>query len=213
MSYAWGMTTKKPKKSSRRTAASKAKKPAKATKQKTFSPTKYKAVPKQERVYSSPGRPTLFNDEVAARAIQLGSQGKTFSGIAAHLGVALDTLIEWRRKYPEFSCALKAAMDKSDDEVVEMLRRKAMGDVTKEVTVTNGKRITKSVEKLAPDTTAQIFWLKNRQLKEWREMQHQKLSGKVEGTEAPVARVVVTLPSNGREAKIEQPAKPQEGAT
>lgn len=61
-----------------------------------------------------------------------------------------------------------------------MLKR-ALGyeytEVTKELTE-SGMTVTKEVIKQqVPDTTAQIFWLKNRKPKEWRDRKETEISG------------------------------------
>ena len=49
-----------------------------------------------------------------------------------------------------------------------MLKR-ALGYEYEEETYENGILTKKVKKQVAPDTTAQIFWLKNRQVKKWRD--------------------------------------------
>ena len=63
-------------------------------------------------------------------------------------------------KYPEFRCALKAGKEASDDRVERSLYQLAIG--------WNGQ---------PPNTTAAIFWLKNRRPDRWRDVQ--QLQGEV----------------------------------
>ena len=95
--------------------------------------------------------------------------GLTQQQIADNLGINIDTLINYKKKYPEFSEALKKGKEVIDIEVENALLKRALGYNYEEITYENGvetKRVTKQV---APDTTAQIFWLKNRKKKEWRD--------------------------------------------
>ena len=95
--------------------------------------------------------------------------GLTQQQIADNLGINVDTLIEYKKKYPDFSEALKKGKEVIDIEVENALLKRALGYNYEEITYENGvetKRVTKQV---APDTTAQIFWLKNRKKHDWRD--------------------------------------------
>ena len=95
--------------------------------------------------------------------------GLTQQQIADNLGINIDTLINYKKKYPEFSEALKKGKEVIDIEVENALLKRALGYNYEEITYENGvetKRVTKQV---APDTTAQIFWLKNRRKQQWRD--------------------------------------------
>ena len=101
--------------------------------------------------------------------------------IATKLGISEDTFYEYKKKYPEFSEALKKGKEVVDYEVENALLKRALGyeyeEETYETVYDNNldryvEKLTKRVKKqVAPDTTAQIFWLKNRKPKEWREKQ------------------------------------------
>ena len=99
----------------------------------------------------------------------MARDGLTQQQIADNLGINVDTLIEYKKKYTDFSEALKKGKEVVDIEVENALLKRALGYKYDEVTYENGvetKRVTKEVQ---PDTTAQIFWLKNRQVKKWRD--------------------------------------------
>lgn len=98
--------------------------------------------------------------------------------IAANMGVNPDTLYRWKRKYVEISEALKKGKDVVDRQVEKSLLKRALGfeyNETKNVyeTDSNGNRILKEStitrKMVVPDTTAQIFWLKNRKPDKWRD--------------------------------------------
>ena len=111
--------------------------------------------------------------------------GLTDEQIAKNMGIAESTLYAWKGKYPEFSEALKKGKEVVDIQVENALFKRAMGYKTVEVTeearligvdddkvpiyvMAESKRIYKE---FPPDVTAQIFWLKNRKPKEWRDKQ------------------------------------------
>lgn len=89
--------------------------------------------------------------------------------IAHNMGITTKTLYEWKNKYGEISEALKKGKEVIDRQVENALLKRALGYTYDETTYEDGvetKRVTKEV---APDTTAQIFWLKNRKPVEWRD--------------------------------------------
>ena len=100
--------------------------------------------------------------------------------IAKNIGINPATLYVWKQKYPEFSDALKKGKEVVDREVENALLKRALGyeytetkiekefgEVVKETTTT---------KQVVPDTTAQIFWLKNRKPAEWRDKQNIEIS-------------------------------------
>ena len=95
--------------------------------------------------------------------------GLTYEQIAKNMNIDVTTLREWRKKESTISFALKKGKEVADYEVENALFKRALGYKYDEITYENGietKRITKEV---APDTTAQIYWLKNRKPDKWRD--------------------------------------------
>mgnify|MGYP000858028883 CR=1 FL=1 len=105
--------------------------------------------------------------------------GLTDEQIAKNIGIRRETLYAWKKKYPNISNSLKKGKEVVDREVENALLKKALGyryeEVTKEVmenpqTGRMSLAVTKIVTKeVIPDTTAQIFWLKNRKPDAWRD--------------------------------------------
>ncbi|MGN0348226.1 MAG: transposase [Roseburia sp.] len=105
--------------------------------------------------------------------------GLTDMQIAENIGISKQTFYEWKRKYADFSDSLKKGKEVVDRQVENALLKRALGYKYKETTrerVTDKETgegvlvITKVVEKeVIPDTTAQIFWLKNRKPEQWRD--------------------------------------------
>lgn len=110
--------------------------------------------------------------------------------IAKNIGISVKTLYEWKNKYIQFSNALKKGKEVVDIEVENALLKRALGYQYKETTkeraqVGKDSRgnpiydlvVTKEIVKhQPPDTTAQIFWLKNRKPAEWRDKQENIIS-------------------------------------
>lgn len=115
--------------------------------------------------------------------------GLTDEQIANNLGISIQTFYTYNKNYLEFFESLKKGKEIVDYEVENALLKKALGYEYKEVTRENvlnyetGKyemRITKEVIKqVTPDTTAQIFWLKNRKPEKWRDKQQIEHSGEI----------------------------------
>lgn len=105
--------------------------------------------------------------------------GLTDEEIAKKIGIRRETLYVWMKTYPNISNALKNNKELADQHVEQALFRKATGYKTKEIirerqwnkATGQYELVTvKEVEKdVAPDTTAQIFWLKNRKPDTWRD--------------------------------------------
>lgn len=102
--------------------------------------------------------------------------GLTDEQLASNMGIVTSTLYAWKNRYKEISEALKRGKEVVDIEVENSLLKAAKGYfVDEEKTyisevngvVTKRKEITKKY--IAPNTTAQIFWLKNRKPIEWRD--------------------------------------------
>lgn len=109
---------------------------------------------------------------------EMASLGLTQDQIASLLDISTYTITNYNKKWPAFFKALKRGKDKADSEVVKSLYKRANGYEIKETTIEYIKigleqtpaEKTKVVTKyICPDTTAQIFWLKNRRPQEWRD--------------------------------------------
>lgn len=83
------------------------------------------------------------------------------------------TFYVWKEKFPEISEALKKGKEIIDFEVEQALLKRALGmtvkETRREVDANGRKRVIEIVHEIAPDTKAQIFWLKNRKPDKWRD--------------------------------------------
>jgi hypothetical protein len=91
--------------------------------------------------------------------------------IAQALGVTEQTINNWKVANPEFFESLKIGKSQVDERVKQSLVHRAMGYTHTEddIRIINGEIvITQTVKHYPPDTTACIFWLKNRMPDEFR---------------------------------------------
>ena len=117
------------------------------------------------------GRPSNYKKEYNEQAKKLCRLGATDKELADFFGVSEQTVNSWKKSHPDFLESLKAGKTESDVRVVDALFSRANGYVAKETKVfcNNGEIITADIEKhYPPDTTAIIFWLKNRRPDLWR---------------------------------------------
>jgi hypothetical protein len=84
--------------------------------------------------------------------------GLTEAQICHNMGISTVTLWEWKKKYPNISNVLKVNKDIADRQVENALFKAAKDG----------------------NITAQIFWLKNRKRKEWRDKQELEHNGKID---------------------------------
>lgn len=119
--------------------------------------------------------------------------------IANEIGIHPSTLYDWQKKYSEIAEVLKRGKEVIDRQVENALLKRALGyeyeEVTKErmikkdvkgdpMTDLHGFPIAEMVEtkrvkkEVVADTTAQIFWLKNRKPEQWRDKRETEVTGK-----------------------------------
>lgn len=130
------------------------------------------------------GRPTKYRDEYAEQAERLCLLGLTNEQLANFFDVNVDTIYEWQKVHDQFSDALKAGKDEADGKVAKSLYERALGYKHKAVKIvadakTGMDHTVEYTEHYPPDTTAAIFWLKNRQSAMWRDRQDVNHSGGV----------------------------------
>ena len=92
--------------------------------------------------------------------------------IAKNMGINRNTLRVWKNKHASIDRALKKGKEVVDIEVENALLKRAMGYTyteTKTEETDSYTKVTKIKKHMAPDVTAQIYWLKNRKPEQWRE--------------------------------------------
>lgn len=126
------------------------------------------------------GRPSKYHTHVEPKLLQIEAwcrDGLTDADICANIDVHVGTFCEYKNKYPELREALKRNKAEADIIVENSLYKRALGYEYDEITYEHGKEVKRVTKQVAPDTTAQIFWLKNRRPKEWRDRNQTEISG------------------------------------
>lgn len=146
------------------------------------------------------GRPSKFKAEYVEQAMKLAHLGATDREAADFFEVDEATIHRWKHTHPEFCESLRVGKEAADARVEQSLYRRALGyshDATKFNVVEGVVVATPYVEQYAPDTTAAIFWLKNRKPADWRDKQdigHDvsdrlgALLSRIDGKSAPLVR-------------------------
>lgn len=119
-------------------------------------------------------RPEKWEDRFIAAAEAACKLGATDAELADVLGVSVRTVHNWKLTKPGFADALKAGKEVADERVERSLYHRAIGYEQEEVKIFMPAGAEKPVyapytAKIAPDTTAAIFWLKNRRPDLWRD--------------------------------------------
>lgn len=123
------------------------------------------------------GRPSKYETHVAPRLGEIADwvrNGASNKEIAVRLGISIDSFCEYQKEFPEFSETLKKTRDAVDGEVENALLQNAL----------NG------------NTTAQIFWLKNRRPYKWRDKPIDSSDESADGIKITIERSVVDLSKN-----------------
>lgn len=120
------------------------------------------------------GRPSTYRPEFARIARAFCAKGATDNELSDLFSVTTQQIRNWQHMHPEFGEAVRSGKSDVFDPIIERtLAQRAMGFWVdcEEVKVTkDGDIIRYPVRKYyPPDTTAMIFWLKNRQSKKWRD--------------------------------------------
>jgi hypothetical protein len=178
-----------------------------------------KAPPKKVKKKVPPkktgGRPTKYKPSYPSQAYEYCLLGATDAELADQFEVNVDTIHEWKKKYPEFSDSIKRGKYKADAEIAQTLYNRAKGmTLTRQVAIKlttkrpfvgkDGKptgltvqeeeiEIVTLEEQIPPDNVSIIFWLKNRQPAEWREKQEIDHTTKGDKINQPVTKEELAL--------------------
>lgn len=101
--------------------------------------------------------------------------GLTNEQIAKNIGINPDTLYTWMKRFPEISESLKKGKEVVDRQVENALLKSALGFHYVEEMVTNQGEVVQVTKYEKPNTTAQIFWLKNRKPDAWKDKQEHRV--------------------------------------
>jgi hypothetical protein len=120
------------------------------------------------------GRPSKYRPEFVEQARKLCELGATDADLGRFFEVTTVTIWRWQNEFPEFCNALKVGKEAADDRVERSLYHKANGYTFRAVKIFMPAGAVEPVyaeydEHVPPDTTAAIFWLKNRRTAVWRD--------------------------------------------
>lgn len=127
------------------------------------------------------GRPSDYDPENTPRqANKACLMGATDADLADFFDVSETTINNWKNEHPEFLESIKEGKQIADSNVAKSLYQRANGYEHPEVHVSNYQgeiTLTPLTKRYPPDTTAGIFWLKNRQSGKWRDRKQTEISG------------------------------------
>lgn len=127
------------------------------------------------------GRPTKYRPEYDEQARKLCLLGATDQEIADFFEVDVRSIYRWKAEHDGFCQSLNAGKEVADERVRRSLYQRAVGYEQEEVKIFMPANADAPVyapfrAKIAPDTTAAIFWLKNRDPEHWRDRREQVMS-------------------------------------
>ena len=112
------------------------------------------------------GRPSKYDKIDLQQVVIAGELGLTEIELCKFFAISKATLTKYKKQYPDFMASLKKGKDVADEKVVRALYRKATGYSHPDVHITNFQgavTMTPIIKHYPPDTTACIYWLRNRQ--------------------------------------------------
>lgn len=159
------------------------------------------------------GRPSGYGPHMAETARKVAALGATDAEIADILAIDIATLYRWKASHQDFCEALRIGKEPIDERVERSLYQRAVGYTYDAVKIavhaeTGNTTVTPYREHVPPDTTACIFWLKNRRRDEWRDVSRQEMTGKdggpmqtvVDGDPEKIARVLALITARAEKA-------------
>lgn len=123
-------------------------------------------------------RPSGYDPGFCQQAQKLCALGATDNELADFFGVSSRTIYRWIAEFPDFCQSLKLAKVEADTRVERSLYHRAVGysyEAVKIMAVAGEVQKVAYIEHVPPDTTAMIFWLKNRQSDKWRDVHKHEL--------------------------------------
>lgn len=118
------------------------------------------------------GRPTKYRDEYIELAYKVCLLGATDRELGDFFEVDEATINKWKIDHPEFYESIRKGKSNADANVADRLYQRARGfeHDSEEIKIVANEVVHVRTRKIyPPDTTAAIFWLKNRQRDKWRD--------------------------------------------
>ena len=140
----------------------------------------------------------------------------TDAQIAAKLGISHTTFMDWQKKYPAFSIAIKRGKEASNVALIQAMHKTAEGYyVEEEETVVyldknkQAKSYSKTVKKryIPPSTTTQIFLAKNRMPDDFHDVNRHNVT--VQGSLKVTTLAELMMEEYGHESESQEPEAPE----
>ncbi len=126
----------------------------------------------------TPRRPKPFDRAYIRQAYIAASRlGSIDKDLAALFNASVSVLQRWKNRHPQFKRAIEQGREVYDSNVELSLLKRAKGYDYEEKTYEGEKLVKRVTKHVSPDTTACIFWLKNRHPGEWKDVQDVNLGG------------------------------------
>lgn len=151
------------------------------------------------------GRPTKYKPEYDELAFNYCLLGATNDQMAEFFDVDPSTIDNWIAAHESFLGSIKKGRAVADGKVARSLYERANGYSHEEDVIFNDKGtplIVPTIKHYPPDTTAGIFWLKNRQTKLWRDTHNVTLN------DMPAPFEVFAAAAKGEEPEWDTATKP-----
>jgi len=148
---------------------------------------------KPKEQHKKNGRPSKFGTVDQAQVEKLAKAGWTDKQMADFFDVTEQTWNNWKEAHPDFFESLKDWKAEADHKVERSLYQRALGYEHPDVHISNYQGVitqTELIKRYPPDTTAAIFWLKNRMSREWRDKRDHHHSGPHGG---PIETITSTM--------------------
>lgn len=119
-------------------------------------------------------RQTDYKEEYNEQARKLCLLGATDKELADFFEVTEQTINNWKNDFPAFFESIKSGKDVADSNVADRLYQRAMGfeHDSEEIKVVDKDIARVPIRKVyPPDTMAAIYWLNNRQRRNWKQRQ------------------------------------------
>jgi transcriptional regulator with XRE-family HTH domain len=126
------------------------------------------------------GRPAKYETYVLPyleRIPKMKKQGMTDDQIAEKLGIGRSSMMEYKKKYPDFTNAFKIGKMELIEDLEDTLYRKALGKIKvkkvkryiEDINGVKKQKIEETEEEIPPDTASIVFSLKNLDPIRWRD--------------------------------------------
>jgi hypothetical protein len=154
---------------------------------------------------NAPGDPTESKLTLASceKAYHITRVGGTLQDVAIALKTRVSRLSVYMNRFPEFRAAIEGGRAARDDQIVSALFHRAKGyeHEAEKIFCTNGvvQKVTYT-EHYPPDAASAIFWLKNRQPDEWKDVSQKEITG-ADGGPIEIQHLVVKAEELGQKIR------------